>query len=158
MCLFLAGLKAEGNAIGGGRKEVYFVENLENAPGDKARSSGRLRLALPLTFGVRYITPVGQVGDRQSALDAVYSDRNVDLLNEGFDAPVRLGYLKDTTLVSRPIAPLRGVIVAGQGYLSRHGTPASPTDLLEHDGTLYRPLAQRPDERRRVALHAGSGS
>ena len=37
-----------------------------------------------------------------------------------FDAAVRLGYLKDSTLVSRRIAPLRGVIVASTAYLSRH--------------------------------------
>ena len=58
---------------------------------------------------------------------AAYSDRFVDLVGEGFDAAVRLGYLPDSNLVARRIAPMRGKLVASPGYIAAHGPRRRPT-------------------------------
>ena len=96
--------------------------------------AGRLRLALPHAFGARYITPILAklaMDNPRLEIDASYSDRDVDLVNERFDAAVRVGALKDSSLISRRIAPLREVVVASPTYLSRHGEPLAPNHLSE---------------------------
>lgn len=66
-------------------------------------------------------------------MHVAYSDRFVDLVGEGFDAAVRLGYLTDSNLVVRRIALLRGKCVASPQYLKTRGVPRTPEDLLEHE-------------------------
>jgi DNA-binding transcriptional LysR family regulator len=112
----------------------------------QAEIAGRLRLALPLSFGIRYIAPVLAKLARDNPrleIDAAYSDRHVDLLNERFDAAVVVGDLKDSALVSRRIAALRGLIVASPAYLSRHGTPVAPSDLSGHECLVYTARPER---------------
>jgi DNA-binding transcriptional LysR family regulator len=97
---------------------------------------GRLRIAAPLTFGPTHLAPVlSDLARRHPKLQvhAAYSDRFVDLVSEGFDAAVRLGYLPDSNLVARRIAPLRGKSVASPEYLKKHGAPRTPEELLEHE-------------------------
>jgi DNA-binding transcriptional LysR family regulator len=97
---------------------------------------GRLRIAAPLTFGPAHLAPVlAELARRHPKLQihTAYSDRFVDLVGEGFDAAVRLGYLPDSNLVARRIAPVRGKCVASPDYLQAHGAPSTPEELLEHE-------------------------
>ncbi|WP_036350407.1 LysR family transcriptional regulator [Microvirga sp. BSC39] len=101
---------------------------------------GRLRLSAPLAFGVRHLVPV--LADLASAhpdleIDVSYTDRVVDLLGERFDAAVRIGSLRDSSLVVRKIAPVHAVLVASPGYLARHGRPRTPQDLVGHKCLIY---------------------
>jgi DNA-binding transcriptional LysR family regulator len=101
---------------------------------------GRLRLSAPLSFGVRHVAPVlAQMARRHKRLelDVSYSDRIVDLIGERFDAAIRIGALKDSSLVARRLAPVRAVVVASPAYLARHGRPAVPGDLAAHECLLY---------------------
>ena len=66
-----------------------------------------------------------------------YSDRIVDLIGERFDAAVRIGALKDSSLVARKIAPVRAVMVASPEYLARNGWPSTPDDLANHEHLVY---------------------
>jgi DNA-binding transcriptional LysR family regulator len=132
---------------------------------------GRLRVALPLAFGIRYITPLLaklSTDNPRLEIDAAYSDRRVDLLNERFDAAVRLGALKDSTLVSRRIAPIRIVVVASPAYLARHRAPVAPGNLSEHECLIYTGRPERSPwlfqvGRRRISIlpegrfHADNG-
>jgi DNA-binding transcriptional LysR family regulator len=96
---------------------------------------GRLRVAVPLSFGATHFAPVlAQLAARYPELEiqASFSDRMVDLLSEGFDAAIRLGVLEDSNLVARRIAPFGGKLVASPAYLARQGTPRSVEELLEH--------------------------
>ena len=71
--------------------------------------AGRLRLSVPLSFGVHHMGPVVADLARQHPrleMDISYSDRIVDLIGEGFDAAVRIGRLRDSSLVARRIAPI----------------------------------------------------
>jgi DNA-binding transcriptional LysR family regulator len=97
---------------------------------------GRLRIAAPLSFGPTHLAPVlADLARRHPKLHvhAAYSDRFVDLVGEGFDAAVRVGYLTDSNLVARRIAPLRGKYVASPEYIKAHGIPRTPEELLEHE-------------------------
>lgn len=101
---------------------------------------GRLRLSAPLSFGVRHLAPVlADLARRHPALelDVSYTDRVVDLIGERFDAAVRIGSLRDSSLVVRRIAPVHAVLVASPDYLARHGRPGTPEDLAAHECLIY---------------------
>ncbi|WP_201833660.1 LysR substrate-binding domain-containing protein [Microvirga zambiensis] len=101
---------------------------------------GRLRLSAPLSFGVRHLTPVLTELVRLHPgleLEVSYTDRLADLTGERFDAAVRIGSLRDSSLVARRIAPVRSVLVASPDYLARHGWPNSPQDVAAHECLIY---------------------
>jgi len=101
---------------------------------------GRLRLSAPLSFGVLHIAPVlTEIARKHPRLemDVAYSDRIVDVVGEGFDAAIRIGALKDSSLVARRLAPVRGVVVASPDYLARNGRPRTPRDLTGQQCLIY---------------------
>ena len=109
---------------------------------------GRLRIAAPLSFGPTHLAPVLAdlaLQHPRLHIHAAYADRFVDLVGEGFDVGVRLGYLADSSLVARRIAPVHGRLVASPDYLARAGAPQTPGDLLGHDAIM----AQRGEWRLR---------
>lgn len=94
---------------------------------------GKLRVSLPLVSGL--IMPVLTDFMHQYpdiALDVDFSDRMVDIVEEGFDAVVRTGEPTDSRLVSRRLGGFQLVLVASPEYLKRRGRPEKPTDLLNH--------------------------
>lgn len=117
------------------------LDEARDAVAQQGRSvRGRLRLSAPLAFGVRHLVPV--LADLASAhpeleIDVSYTDRVVDLIGERFDAAVRIGSLRDSSLVVRRIAPVHAVLVASPGYLARHGRPRTPQDLVGHECLIY---------------------
>lgn len=97
--------------------------------------TGTLKVNAPMSFGTRYLAPL--VGSFLSAcpgvgLQLVLNDRFVDLLEEGFDVAIRIGALRDSSLIARKLAPTRNVLCAAPDYLARHGTPRQPSDLTSH--------------------------
>jgi DNA-binding transcriptional LysR family regulator len=101
---------------------------------------GVLRLAAPLAFGVRYLAPIlSQFAKNHPdiCLDVETDDRFVNLQEENFDLAIRLGELRDSSLVARPIARGCKLICASPAYLARRGVPQHPSELQDHDGLLY---------------------
>jgi DNA-binding transcriptional LysR family regulator len=97
---------------------------------------GRLRIAAPLSFGPTHLAPVlAHLARRHPRLhvQCSYSDRFVDIVGEGFDCAIRLGYLSDSNLVARRIGPVRGKLVASPDYVREHGAPETPDQLLAHE-------------------------
>ena len=94
---------------------------------------GRLRISLPLV-GMLVMPALTAFMHRYPAieLDVDFSDRLVDVINEGFDIVMRTGEPTDSRLVSRPVGNYRLLLVAAPGYLASRGTPRSPADLLHH--------------------------
>lgn len=120
------------------------LDGLEEAREAVARQTGtavgRLRLSVPLSFGVRHVAPLlAEVARRHPRLelDVSYSDRLVDVIDERLDMAIRIGVLRDSSLVARRLADVRTVLVASPDYLKRHGRPQSPDDLAGHDCLIY---------------------
>ncbi|SRR6266404_2492575 len=100
---------------------------------------GRLRIAGPLTFGPTHLAPVlGELARRHPQLHVhtIYGDQFLDLVAQGFDAAVRVGYLPDSYLVARRIAPIRGKFVASPAYIEARGAPEVPEDLANHEALM----------------------
>jgi DNA-binding transcriptional LysR family regulator len=100
---------------------------------------GRLRIAAPLSLGPTHLAPVfAEMARRHPLLhvQASYTDRFVDIIGEGFDCAIRVGYLTDSNLIARRVGPLTGTLVASPDYIEKHGTPETPDDLLAHQALM----------------------
>jgi DNA-binding transcriptional LysR family regulator len=109
---------------------------------------GVLRISLPMSFGLTHVAPLlPEFLTRcpELRMEMTYSDRYVDLLEEGFDLALRIARLTDSSLVARRIAPNRLVICASPEYLKRMGEPKSAADLAAHSCLSYS-YAPDPDQ------------
>lgn len=107
-------------------------------------ASGLLKISVPVSFGIQHLAPLWSEFLTQQprvSLDVQLADRLVDLVEEGFDAAVRIAKLPDSSLVSRKLASTRLVLCASPDYLHRHGDPAHPSELAQHDVLGYSLLA-----------------
>jgi DNA-binding transcriptional LysR family regulator len=99
-------------------------------------ASGRLRLTVPMSFGTTQLVPAFiDFATRYPDinLDVSFADRVVNLVDEGFDAAVRIGTPADSSLIARKLCNARIVLAASMEYLSRRGAPETPADLASHD-------------------------
>ena len=103
---------------------------------------GRLRVSVPLAFGHHYAAPaLWALLDRYPELeiDLCFSDRMIDLVQEGFDMAVRIGPLPDTDRLSaRRLGQQVMGLAASPAYLQRKGAIGSIEDLAAHRGIAYR--------------------
>ncbi|MCK0150145.1 LysR family transcriptional regulator [Marivita sp. S6314] len=102
----------------------------------KSRPRGPLKVSLPQSLGIKYFgdTIAGFAAQYPEVeLDVSLEDRLVDIAGEGFDLVVRIGSLKDTSLVARRLADCPLVLCASPAYLTAHGTPETPDDLTNHN-------------------------
>lgn len=100
---------------------------------------GRLRVAAPLSFGPTHFAPMlAELARRhpQLHIQTCYSDRFVDLIAEGFDCAIRVGYLPDSNLIARCIGPIYTKLVASPAYIRAHGAPESPDELIHHEALM----------------------
>ena len=100
---------------------------------------GRLRIAAPLSFGATHLSPVLAAWAKQHPLLHVhtsYSDNFVDLVGEGYDVAIRIGYLVDSNLVTRRIGPIRATLVASPAYIEARGVPSCPDEIAEHEALM----------------------
>ncbi len=117
------------------------VQEAEEAVSDEhATLHGRLRVAVPLSFGLMHLGPA--IDDFLKVHPAVefdldFNDRQVDLLMEGFDVAVRIAHLADSSFIARRLATIKVAVCASPGYLERHGTPGTPAELRDHTCLTY---------------------
>lgn len=109
---------------------------------------GTLRVTAPLSFGRRHIAPL-VIGFLQAfpemQIELVLNDRNLDLIEHGLDAAVRIGPLEDSSLKARRVGEVRRILVASPAYLAARGTPKKPADLADHD-TIFGTTRSEPSE------------
>jgi DNA-binding transcriptional LysR family regulator len=107
---------------------------------DRVEPRGLLRLNVPLVFGTRQIAPrLATFAARhcQVSIELGLNDRLVDLAEEGWDLAIRIGSLRDSSLVARRLAPCRMLICAAPSYLAAHGRPRTTADLASHNCLGY---------------------
>jgi DNA-binding transcriptional LysR family regulator len=97
---------------------------------------GRLRITAPFSFGSEWLAPA--ISDYlrlhpEVSVDLSLNDRMVDLVEEGFDAAVRIGALDDSGMIARPLFNYAMAICATPAYLAKHGTPQTPDELAAHE-------------------------
>ena len=100
---------------------------------------GRLRVSAPLTFGPTHFAPVlAEMACRHPRLhiQTCYTDRFVDLIAEGYDCAIRVGYLQDSNLIARRIGPMYGRLLASPAYIDAHGAPETPDELVAHQALM----------------------
>jgi len=111
-----------------------LVSGLEKAP------RGLLRVAVPMVLGQMHIAPatapfLARYPDVQ--LELVFSDRTVDLIEEGLDVAIRTDELPDSSLVARRLAPNRRMLCAAPAYFTGRPRPRTPEDLARHNCLTY---------------------
>lgn len=110
------------------------AEAAQMALGNSA-PQGLLRVAISASFGRQHLAPLIAPFLREYpgiSLDLRLSDTVADLIGEGIDVAVRIGALRDSSLVARKLAPNRRVLCASPDYLAAHGAPGHPQELLQH--------------------------
>jgi len=106
------------------------------AAAKRIEPQGLLKVALPASFGHKHIAPlVPLFASRHPKVQLALSlsDRNVSVIEEGYDLAIRIGALEDSSLAARKLAPNRRVVCASPAYLAAHGTPRTPEDLAKHN-------------------------
>ena len=117
------------------------VEEAKDAAGAlQTVPRGRLRINAPLSFGLLHLAPVLTDFLKRYpdvSVELLVNDRLVDLLEGEFDVGVRIGRLRDSSLIARRIGPIQLAVCAAPEYLARHGEPRTPEDLAKHDCLEY---------------------
>ena len=151
-------------------EEVAEAEALASAT--TVRPRGRLRINVPVSFGILHLAPLWPRFMELHAeveLDIVLADRVVDLVEEGFDLAIRISRGGSGTYAARKLATSRNIVCASPAYLLEHAPPKVPADLREHACLGYT-YAQTADEWRftdaagaphlvkvRYAMHTNNG-
>jgi DNA-binding transcriptional LysR family regulator len=103
--------------------------------------AGRLRVSLPVLFGRHCAAPILRAYARQHPkleLELSFSDRQIDLIADGFDLALRNGALGDaTSLCARRLVSQRKALCASPEYVAARGEPRSLADLSAHDLLVY---------------------
>jgi DNA-binding transcriptional LysR family regulator len=123
------------------RDVLADIDEMENAVGDAATAArGTLRINAPMTFGTLHLSAAiaeYQRGQPEVSVDLTLDDRVVDIVSEGYDIAIRIGRLRESSLVARKLAPVRLVVCASPDYLEERGVPDTPQDLKNHECLRY---------------------
>lgn len=101
---------------------------------------GGLKVAIPYSFGTMHLSSA--INDflqlhPQIEFDLEFNDRQVDIIQEGFDLAIRLAKLPDSSLIARRLATIKHVVCASPDYLAKNGHPQKPDDLQNHQCIAY---------------------
>ena len=126
--------------------ERYYAECLEvlerfdaleaAVRSDVSEIAGDIRISAPASFGELFIQPLLIAFQQENPgvrVNMRFSDRFVDLAEDGFDLAIRIGTLSDSSMIARRLAQIELWAVAAPDYLRSAGCPETPRDLVQHD-------------------------
>ncbi|CAD6536952.1 HTH-type transcriptional regulator DmlR [Paraburkholderia sabiae] len=124
-----------GHSIAEKAADIYRqAEEAESAAREMSvQPRGLVRLAVPMSFGLRWVAPLLPGFFRaypDVSIDLHLSDATVDIVAQGFDAALRIAALPDSSLIARRLCPVSQLVVASPGYLKQHGRPEHPRELV----------------------------
>jgi len=115
------------------REVLALVEQTESELGAaSAKPSGTVMVTAPVLFGQIYVAPLLTEylkNHSQVKGNLLLLDRVVNLVEEGIDVGVRIGELRDSSLVAKTVGHVRHMVVASPAYLKRVGVPSHPKDI-----------------------------
>lgn len=109
------------------------ITNLQSKP------QGKIKLTAPVAYGEQQILPlvnnfIKQYSDVE--VSAYLSNRQIDLVEEGYDLAIRLGKLGDSTMMAKKLGERTSYVCASPSYLAKHGIPHSISELNKHSCLL----------------------
>jgi len=113
--------------------DVEETRNMFKGEADKVQ--GKLRLAVSSSYARIYIVPfIPDLIERYPNLEIEidFSDKMVDVIEEGVDIAFRIGDLSSSSLLARRLSDNPTMLVASQEYLEKYGYPETPEDLKQH--------------------------
>jgi DNA-binding transcriptional LysR family regulator len=116
------------------------AEAEESATALASAPQGTLRISVSADFGATYFAPLMLDFLRdfaQITIDVSFTNRMVDLVEEGFDLAVRISAAIDPKLIARRLATTTLIVCASPEYLKAHGTPRVPADLEHHNCLIF---------------------
>ena len=117
------------------------IEELDNSVTNfQAEVKGKLRINAPVTFSTQHLAPLLHAYQKKYPdviIDLQLNDRQVDLVDEGFDLALRIGRLTESSMIAKRLAPIRVAWCASPNYLQRHGEPQSLEELEQHTVLHY---------------------
>src|SRR5258708_7187732 len=119
---------------------LLAIEEAEDVVQAASEAKGLLRVSAPQEFGRLLIAswaPEFLARHPGLKLELNVTDRNVDIIREGYDLAVRMGDLRDAELISRKLADLHWILVASPTYLEKRGRPETIEDLRSHACVRY---------------------
>jgi len=123
-----------------GRALEDIAEAKEQINELKATPRGTLRVSVPMSFGISHLKrPIAEFAALypEVTLDVSFDDRLVDIAEEAFDVVIRIGLLRDSTMIARKLSEAPIHVYASPAYLERHGAPATADDLAHHNVLAY---------------------
>lgn len=119
-----------GQLFDGFQEALAAISDFQQSP------TGVLKLTCATTFGERFIAPlVNDFLDRhpQLSVQLDFTNRRVDIVDEGFDVAIRTGALPDSSLIARKLCARREYVVGSAGYFQRHARPHTLGELGRHN-------------------------
>lgn len=119
------------------------------APEGRRTVTGLLRITAPAAFGRKIVAPLmpGFLSQHpELRVDLQLTDSVVDIVAAGIDVAIRIGRLRESSLIARKLAPNARVLVAAPAYLQRQGTPRTIEDLSRHEGLTLSGMTHWPFE------------
>lgn len=113
------------------------VELVTEASG---QPKGTLRITASVSFGIKCIVPLlaeFEATYPDVSLDLLLTDSRLDLVTERIDLAVRLGKLKDSTLIAQKLMSTKYAVCASPDYLKQQGQPYQPEDITQHNCLLF---------------------
>jgi DNA-binding transcriptional LysR family regulator len=117
----------------------HLLEDLEQAEaaasGSYLNPKGTLSITAPVLFGQKYIIPIVTEYLEQNpavSVKAVFYDRIGNMLEEGLEVAIRIGYLQDTSFYATHVGNVRRVVCGSPDYFAKYGIPERPDDLVNH--------------------------